>query len=352
MLTKRRFHIGLLLVALGFTILSIIVALAGTKETLSLIGKNWEVAILVFIFEMLIILVWSLRWLYVMRYFDRDYRLKSSIGVTATMTFVNNITPGDKSGGEVIKGYATKKHKNHVTSADISSGLFTEKLIEIILILPLLFTFFVYFLFTGFPAHKFAFIAILSLVTIATILIFIFIYNKNFLTNFFAKRITKIAPKNWDPKKNILYFKAKTQELFKNKVAVFSIIFSICYWGLELLRPYFVLSLLGEDVELHKVVITLILANSISSFSGIPGGVGAQESIRVVLYTTYVGIPADVAAAAVFIERIVPFLIAIIFGGSIVSTVGVKIIQKNNAESKESDDKEDEKDIPNFRLRS
>ena len=207
MITKKQLRVGLILVFLGFSVLIALVFLAGTKDTLSIIYENKEVTILVLFLEFTIIFIWSLRWMYVTRHLGDHMSLKASIAATATMSFVNNITPGDKTGGEIIKGYATKKHKSSVKAIDITSGLVTEKIFETILIIPLLFAFLIYFIIYGLPSSIFSFLIVLIFSTITMAFILIFIFKENFMSKFFAQKLKRIMPKDWDPHETILYFR-------------------------------------------------------------------------------------------------------------------------------------------------
>lgn len=332
------------LLFVGLLFLGFLIIYAGTKEVLSLMYDHKSAFIVVALCEISILLIWSLRWLYITRYAGVSLTREESLVLTGALSFVNNITPLDRSGGELVKVYGTKKYRKDASTIDVGSALVCEKIIETSLVVSLLFVFLVYFLGKGAPIHFLEFVLITIISTVFIVLCFVFIFHRSFLTSFFRNILKKLGVDATDA--HILSFKEKTKGLITSKKASLScIITSSLYWIVEFFRPFFVLVIFGENPLFHKVVISLLLANVFSSFSGIPGGVGAQESIRVVLYTNYVGIPLDIAVSAVLIERIAPLIIALICGFCVTSLFGMKkisLIERSKKESVLSLDQEGE----------
>jgi uncharacterized protein (TIRG00374 family) len=100
--------------------------------------------------------------------------------------------------------------------------------------------------------------------------------------------------------------------------------FSAVGWFVQIILLWLAFIAIGHRIPLSVVFLVIPIGN-IASIAPVPGGLGAVESVFVVLITSMTGLPSAVVAAAVIIYRGIVYGLPIIVGGSVIAVISARV---------------------------
>ncbi|MGN0176885.1 MAG: UPF0104 family protein [Methanobrevibacter sp.] len=325
---------------LGISILILFVMLwiVGVDEVIvALKVAKLELIALAIGVQVVIYVLYALRWQILNNLADINTSLKKLIPMVLVGLAVNNITPSGRGGGEPVRAYILAKEEDYpmretfaTVVADRALDTFPFVLLAVITIIGMMF----YFNFDLWLLVVMI-LAVIAIIFILIMLIYMSINPK------FGKRvdgwIIRLVRRFY--KKNSEEFENKIHSViedFQNtmkivisskKVTYYALPLSFIIWIFEILRVYIVFLAFGANISPIVIGEVFIIASLVGMIPLLPGGLGAVDGIMVVFYSV-AGVSASVSAAATVIERLISFWMATILGMIILPHYGSSILDK------------------------
>lgn len=232
---------------------------------------------------------------------------------------VNNLTPLAKFGGEPIRAYILKKDSNipirdglATVTSELTIELFTSSLMVIL-------AFFLIEIYIKPPLWIFSVLIFFIIVSVFIFGIVFGIYsNKKFISRIIIwviNKIKKLRALKKDILKRYQDFQKTFRKGFQNK-KLFSeaIFYGIMMKIFDILKFFFIFMAMGYTMGILEIIIIVGMATMLISIPSTPGSLGIFEGGLVSVFVL-LGIPLEIGATAVFLERIVWFWGITIIGG-------------------------------------
>ncbi len=283
--------------------------------------------VLNFVFEGMILIVWTFRWRLILNLVDESPRFSSLFFMLLASIFGNNITPG-AAGGEPLRAYLLFELRGTPFEIGFASST-ADRVFEFI---------------------PFAIISLLSAVLIMTwavsiwtrlIVSFLIIFTivvfsvviyagarrdvaqrivlgiiKSVLP--FIRNITHRRFEFRNLKDRIIFYVNRfssgfSMALTDRKVLIVGFLLSLIMWFFDLTRIFICFLAIGVEPPIALLIIIYTVGILISLLPLLPGALGLRESILVALFAV-AGISADHVMAASVIDRLASYITPTFFG--------------------------------------
>ncbi|RLF92019.1 hypothetical protein DRN82_00945 [Thermococci archaeon] len=319
-----------LTIIVGIGIIIVLLWWAGIRDTIGLmLQANLKYLALAVLMYCIAILSWSIRWGVFLRGANiRTSFIKVIEGVFVGI-FLNNLTPGAKTGGEAVKALYIAKSSNG-TYPKVFATVMADRILDIIPVAMLMLIAFIYSVVHGIKVLVWVLLLSLILLMLVVIITVVFSVKENYAMSLIMgifrifRRIFPSRLSNYEEKMEskikggIREFKSTLIGISKRKRdVVFSTLWSFVLWLSDVLRTYFIFLSLGNRVSLLQVLLVKMASMALAMISVIPGGIGISETIQSALFLA-VGVEKTVAVSATVLDRIISFWAPTFIGGVLV----------------------------------
>ncbi|AMM53175.1 lysylphosphatidylglycerol synthase transmembrane domain-containing protein [Pyrococcus kukulkanii] len=319
-----------LTIIVGIGIIIVLLWWAGIRDSIGLmLQANLKYLALAVLMYCIAILSWSIRWGVFLRGANiRTSFIKVIEGVFVGI-FLNNLTPGARTGGEAIKALYIAKSSNG-TYPKVFATVMADRILDIIPVAMLMLIAFIYSVVHGIKVLVWVLLLSLILLMLVVIITVVFSVKENYAMSLIMgifrifRRIFPSRLSNYEEKMEskikggIREFKSTLIGISKRKRdVVFSTLWSFVLWLSDVLRTYFIFLSLGSRVSLLQVLLVKMASMALAMISVIPGGIGISETIQSALFLA-VGVEKTVAVSATVLDRIISFWAPTFIGGVLV----------------------------------
>ena len=244
-------------------------------------------------------------------------------------TFVGTITPASQIGGDPVKahyiGKKYRKKRSAVFGAILVDRLYVGAVSVFFVILS------GFFAFALLPLSDDLLLllqgTLFFILFSVTVIIAIYFVNRDInFSEIFGKIMPFLRRKKVGKRNPKGKFKKIFSEHFENfsstfkkialnkKIAVVAILFSIAYWILNFLVPYFLFLSFGHKVSFILVMVVYSVTIILAEIGFTPGGSGLIEGATFLTYSL-AGIDSSLALAVTLLTRIIFYFYALVLGG-------------------------------------
>ncbi|HII59228.1 TPA: UPF0104 family protein [Methanocaldococcus jannaschii] len=309
-----------ILLIISFLFILAIMAYIGLDKIIKvLINTNPEYVILAFILQILVSVILSARWKFIIKILGYSANFKNIFLLVLMGLFINNITPSMRGGGEAFRAYYLSKLE------EIPKGLaFSTVVVERVLdtAIFLFFTLFVigYFVVTGFKYLEYLILSWIFLFSLTAIIIYL-IANKGLLIKTvtkISKFICKYCSYNYDETKILQSIEEfyNSMKFFKNKrgwEVVVAIFLSVMRYIFDILKLWLLFLSLSYVVSVICVSAVYLITLLSGVLSITPSGFGTADTVMILSFSAF-NIPPSVAAAVTLLDRLVSYILPTILG--------------------------------------
>ena len=338
MIKKRTKKIAALAFLVGFLLIASVLRYAGVMEVAAALRNIVEVKYLVYALVMYVgtVLSSAARWDYIMGKPREHTKFSHLVLLTITGTFVNQVTPGPRSGGEPVKAYLLtrldpKMKKRVALASSVADGyvlmvvFFALCIITAMTVLTLwrlppilyygLWGGLIFMLLLGGLATVVVFFKKFGTKTIMGILNWILprLYGLDFMKGMREKyesydELQKMT-------KDIVHeFFDHLDKIANNPRILFpSVLMAYVTYAFIVAQLYCVFMAFGVRLPVLIVISLAILPELIGLISWMPGGFGATEA-SFVLLLEMIGYPVASATAVMIVNRFIAYWLTIILG--------------------------------------
>lgn len=327
---KINFINKFLLFVFGLIIFILIFYFIGIEKILYQLSHiNLFYYCLTILFIFLTIFFWMLRWKTFIKscgYSVGNLQLLRNLMIGLA---VNNLIPLAKFGGEPIRAYILKKDNKipmREGLATVTSELTIEFFNSMLLIILSMFLIEIYI---KPPLWLFSVIVIFIITSIFVSGLLFGIYsNKKFISKiiaWFVKKIKKIKTSERVILKRYQCFQKTFRKSFQNK-KIFSeaMFYGIMMKFFDILKFLFIFMAIGYPIDIFKIFIVIGVATILINIPSTPGSLGIFEGGLVSVFAL-IGIPLEIGATVVFLERIIWFWGITVIGTLLGIRYGIKI---------------------------
>jgi len=325
----------LLLFAIGVIISAFIYNTVGISDTASVLLKvNIPYLTVAVVSYVLLILFWSLKWNEFIKASGFSVPVRELLTNLTVGMAVNALTPVAKMGGEPVRAYLLKKRngiKIRIGMATIVADLGIEAINSITLIILSLFL--VAFLISP-PAWLLISFVFFSIVSLLLLVSLFGIASSESLAEriilWLSRRIEKINHLKGKITESFKQFQRTFRRGFRRKDTIIrSFFYGICVKLMDLVRLYMLFLSIGYTIDPIYLIIAMGLSAILLSIPATPGGLGLFEGGMIGAFVL-LGVPHNIAAAVVFLERLITFWGVIVVGTGLGVYYGVGMLEKRN----------------------
>lgn len=313
-----RIRLIALLISLG--ILAVLIYYSDFNQMIITISQaNVFFILLGLLTSFLLMFLRAFRWQALLKKLDIILPFKKIFYIFMGGYYISNITPAKS--GDVFRNYLLKREGLSFSKSLPST--FIERIFDFIILITLSI---IGLLFVSVPAIE----AIITIVLVAYIVliilgIYISLSEKRIL--FFFDKLYKTF--KWFPKSHSIKNKITRMALDYNKsfikynkpcMIIGVLLLSLIVWILESMIVWFSFYAIGLPVNIFIVMFILLVSVLIGVASSLPGGLGSQEAVMVLLFTFIYTLPLPLATAAILISRFLGIWMNIIVGALILGT--------------------------------
>jgi uncharacterized protein (TIRG00374 family) len=324
--------------------------LIGLGDVLNALERaSWELILLNFIIEGVIILIWALRWKLILEVVDESPKYITVLTMLFASLFGNNVTPGS-AGGEPLRAYILRE----VEGTPFEIGFASSTADRVFEFLPFVLISIIAALFLlSWEIPPLTRIIVVIMIALTIVLFSIMIYAG--LRREIAQRIIISIAKSIYPtfnrltKKEISFTEISEKLIFyvnrfsngfvmslqDRKVFIIGFFISFAMWGLDMVRMYVCFSSLGTYPPILPLVIIYTIGIFISFLPLLPGAWGIREATLIGLFAV-IGISADIVMAASIIDRLASYIAPTIIGALAALYYGRKV-KNMDTKTKETD---------------
>lgn len=277
------------------------------------------------------IYMWTLRWKTFVEVEGRKVSTKNLFKNLLVGLAINNMTPVAKLGGEPVRTYLLKRGENIRMREGLASVLAdltifficTLSLITIALFLiPLTMT----------PPSWILFVVIpFGIITALIILGIVGIYSGTDLVvkiiEWFGNKIERLKPYEKKLIDRYLEFQVIFRKCLENRKAFSkAVLITVAEKGFNYAKFLLIFLALGYQIDYLTLFIGIGISLLILSLPTTPGSLGVFESGFISVFV-FLGVPSQIAATAVFLDRLVWFWGITALGGTIGGYLGIDILE-------------------------
>lgn len=252
---------------------------------------------------------------------------------------INNLTPIAKLGGEPVRAYILKRRddvKMRKGFASVLAGLTMSFIVSTVIVIV---SVLLIALTLEVPSWMLIVLVPFGLVWVVSLAGIVGIYAEmdivTRIIRWFGEKSERLKPYQERILRRYKEFQMTFRRTLKNRVVfVKGLSFSFLIKFFDLLKYFFIFIALGSEVGLIKLLIALGTAALLLSLPATPGSLGIMEGGMISVFVL-LGIPANISAAAVFLDRLLWFWGIIIIGGSLGTYYGVDILESQGSDDME-----------------
>jgi uncharacterized protein (TIRG00374 family) len=309
-------------------ILMAVVDFSGFKA--ALLNADSKLLLLAALKGPVIITLWTIRWKGILKAKGHRIGLWNTYLAILIGSFVNNITPGFRTGGEPARAYIISK-KEKISFSDSLASIVAERLLEgLTLIIVGIVSFCIVLLAVDIPATAAKLIFLMITIVFSIILLAFYLITFKFsrfqklaigLMALLSRLFSRVKSSNIEEKLSI--FHHSYMLFIKNRKAIsIVLVLSMVYWVLEILQPYIIFRALGEQVSIAVVMLNYVVVKFAGIVMVLPGGAGIAESSNFGLYILTTPLSKEIIAAETIIHRALDAWIIWILGAFTASSLG------------------------------
>ncbi|ASJ15926.1 hypothetical protein A3L04_01965 [Thermococcus chitonophagus] len=315
---------------IGVLIILLLLWWAGLRETIMLMLRaDLRYLLLAVMMYCITVLSWAIRW----RIFLNGVGVKASFvrileGVFVGI-FLNNLTPGARTGGEAIKALYIAKSSNG-TYPRVFATVMADRILDVVPVIIFMTIAFVYAVGHGITILIWVLALSTILLVLVVLLTLLFSIREKYalglvmrlfglFKRLFPGRLSKYEGKIEGKLRGALgEFKSTLVLIAKRKRDVMvSMFWSFVLWMADVVRMYFVFLSLGKKVSVIQVLLVKMASMAVAMVSVIPGGVGISETVQSALFLA-VGVEKALAVSATVLDRLISFWAPTLIGGILV----------------------------------
>jgi uncharacterized protein (TIRG00374 family) len=245
---------------------------------------------------------------YLLRYLRWQWYIRALTGIVLphrlhaayyVCGFALSTTPG--KAGETVRSLYLKKHG--IQYAQSISAFFVERFLDLLAIVLL----------SVLAAHYFADYRILVAVCVGLVLLALPLIHSQRLLSLGDELATRVRPALGKVLGHLLELLRSSAVLLRNQALYGGLALGLLAWGAEGLGLWYLLSLLGHEVDLLLAVSVYGVAVLVGAVSFLPGGLGSTELVMGLLLVA-MGVDKADAVAATLICRIATLWFAVFLG--------------------------------------
>jgi uncharacterized protein (TIRG00374 family) len=340
-------HKTSILFAIGILIMCVMLYFIGINDIIDALKiADIRYILLAIIAQVITYYLFALRWKVINKIADIFVKSTELLPMVLVGMAINNITPSGRGGGEPVKAYILSAKTDEpfestfaTTIADRALDTIPFLILAIVTIILMILNFHL----SSFYISLLVFAVIL--ITLAFILLIYISINQTFAEKIvaFALKIVRIFYKK-DPEKleakimgAISGFQDTMRLMLRDKDVLFKALpLSFLIWFSEIIRVYFVFLAFGSSVNVVIITEVFIISCLIGMIPLLPGGLGAVEVMMVGLFTAG-GVPKEISAVGMLIERLISFWMTTIIGLIILPHYGISAAEKIKEGSNKSE---------------
>lgn len=286
-------------------------------------------ALVAFVFA---VLAWAIRWdVYIMRAGHRIPFVHVLSNVLIGMA-VNNITPVAKFGGEPVRAYVLHRRNGvpiHTGFATITTELLMDFFVSMVLVVLAIAVAAFTFRLQSWVVTWMAIVVVLSVIGLA---VFIGVISSHSLV---SRLVDWIAGRSHSVHRHhhrILGHVTRFQKVFKeslkdHRATALAFATSSMQRMFDLLRIAFVLAAFDLRLSLASLLVLFGVNVLLNSIPSTPGGLGLVEG-GTVSALVLMGVPIEIAGAAVLLERIISYWLPLAAGATLGLYYGVSLTRR------------------------
>lgn len=290
-------------------------------------GMNGFYLILAFLSAVLYMSVWMLRDYYTLRRVKK-IRFLPVIPIFLTGIFVNNITPGAKTGGEPVRAYYLSKRFGMSKTRAFAAAVLN--IMHNLIIFAVLCIFSIFFVIMYIQiAFVFKVILIFLLIGIPLIIFILFLLKRRiknlilktllgriyhtFLFNKIRERFDTHHKFNGYINRRLRIFSKFIKKSFRNRSLIIGLLATCFFYLFRFLSVYLIFLALGVKISFISIMIVVTLAILLGDLSFLPGGIGITEGFMIALYLAF-SIDPVIAVTVTMIDRAMEYFFSLILG--------------------------------------
>lgn len=275
------------------------------------------------------IYLWTLRW---KTFIEAEGKKVSTFSLFKNLLVglaLNNLTPLARLGGEPVRAYLLKKNENIKMRDGLASVLAELTIFFIVQLSFITLSLFLIPLEMDPPSWIIFIVIPFGIVSALILFGIIGIYSGTDLVvkiiDWIGTKIGRLRPYKKKLIDRYLEFQATFKKSLENKKAFSkAVLLAIGGRGLNYAKFYLIFLALGYQIDYLTLFIGMGISVIILSLPTTPGSLGVFESGFISIFV-FLGVPAQTAATAVFLDRLVWFWVITAIGGSLGGYFGIDI---------------------------
>ncbi|BAA31116.1 lysylphosphatidylglycerol synthase transmembrane domain-containing protein [Pyrococcus horikoshii] len=320
-----------LLIIIGVTLVLILLWWAGIERTIKLMMRaDIRFILLAILMYCISVLIWAVRWNTFLKGANINVSFVKVIEGVFIGIFLNNLTPGARTGGEAVKVIFIKKASSNGSYSKVFATVIADRILDVIPVVVFMMLAFLYAL----TIHARVLLIILGISAIILVIILlmttVFSIKEKYALSallYLARIFRKIFPSKFSMSEDkikekllgeIREFKETFLRLAKRKRRLSStMLYSFILWGADILKTYFIFLSLGGRITFLQVLLVRMASIAVAMISVIPGGIGITEVVQSALFLA-VGVEKALAVSVTMLDRLISFWIPTLLGGILV----------------------------------
>lgn len=278
-----------------------------------------------------VIVFWTLRWQVFIKADGYDISFLKLLKSLLVGLAINNLTPLAKFGGEPLRAYILKK-KSGIKMREGFATVLAELTIMFLSIILLVVTsmFLITLVISPPPWIVFILISFGVLASLGFLGIIGVYSGKDVIEKIIrwvGGKVERLRPYQEKILKRYKDFQETFRKCLQDKRSLAKAsIYSMLGMVFNFLKFFFIFSAVGYAIDPLKIIIAMGIAMTLLSLPVTPGSLGVYEG-GFISALAFLGVPAQIAATVVFLERLIWFWGVTLIGGSLGTYYGVNIIE-------------------------
>lgn len=281
--------------------------------------------------------LWTVRWNLFIKGRGYDVSFFSLFKYMVVGLAVNNMTPLAKFGGEPVRAYLLKNREGIRMREGFATVMAELSMMFFVLVAMVMLSFILFFLLMSPPSW-----IIFLLIPFGVIVSLVFFLIRSVysggntiirLLDWIGRKVERVKPYRGKIENVYEEFREAFRRSLKNR-RVFTEAFalSISVKVFDIAKFFFLFKALGYGIGVVEIVIVMGLNIVLLSIPATPGSLGVVEG-GLISALAFLNVPAQVAAAVVFLDRLVWFWIITAVGGTLGAHYGVSILESKATET-------------------
>lgn len=316
----------------GLFILLAVLYLVGISEIINeLLLMNLRYYMIAVGFIIVSIYFWAMRWKIFLKSNNDKISSFNLMKILLVGLAINNITPIAKLGGEPVRAYLLKK-KYDINMRDGFASILAELTVFFIVTFLIIIVALFLLPFTiSPPLWIWALTILFGIITLSGFLGIIGVYsNQDFIVKiikWLGNKIKALRPYQETMLERYMDFQKKFRSSLKDK-RLFStaLLVTILAKLSNILKYYFIFLALGHPISFIQIIIVIGIGSILLTLPSTPGSLGILEGGLIPVFMI-LGVPAEIAATGIFLERLVWFWGVTGVGGVIGAYYGISLLE-------------------------